>query len=68
MDGLVSGSLVETSRGPLAIAFGAQLRRESITGDLNDQFNAENYLFLIGGPDFSGHRTVVAGFSEFNIP
>lgn len=68
VDGLVSGSLVETSRGPLAIAFGAQLRRESITGDLNDQFNAENYLFLIGGPDFSGHRTVVAGFSEFNIP
>ncbi|MBT7450650.1 MAG: TonB-dependent receptor [Rhodospirillaceae bacterium] len=68
LDGHVSGAVVETSRGPLAIALGGQLRRESIAGDLDDQFNAENYLFLIGGPDFSGHRTVLAGFGELNIP
>lgn len=68
VDGLVSGSLTELDAGPVGFALGGQVRREDIRGDLDDQFNAENYLFLVGGPDFSGARTVLAGFGELNIP
>lgn len=68
VDGLVSGSLTELNDGPVRFALGGQVRREDIRGDLDDQFNAENYLFLVGGPDFSGERTVIAGFGEINIP
>lgn len=68
VDGRVSGSLADMPFGPLAIALGGQVRQENITGDLDDQFNAENYLFFIGGPDFSGDRTIAAVFSEVNIP
>lgn len=68
VDGHVSGSLIDMPNGVVSIAVGGQVRREKIDGDLDDQFNAENYLFFIGGPDFSGARTVVAGFGELNIP
>ncbi len=68
VDGLVTGSLLDLTNGPATLALGGQVRREEITGDLDDQFNAENYLFLIGGPDFAGNRTVTALFSELNIP
>ncbi len=68
IDGLVTGSLAQMASGPLTAAFGGQIRREKVTGDLDDQFNAENYLFLIGGPDFSGARTVTAVFGELNVP
>jgi iron complex outermembrane recepter protein len=68
IDGHVTGAVAEMDNGRVTIALGGQLRRENITGDLDDQFNAGNYLFFIGGPDFSGHRTVLAGFGEFNVP
>ncbi len=68
VDGLITGSLAELSSGFLTLALGGQVRREEITGDLDDQFNAENYLFFIGGPDFAGNRTVTALFGEINMP
>ena len=68
VEGHVSGSLMDMPNGAVSIAVGGQVRRERINGDLDDQFNAENYLFFIGGPDFAGTRTVVAGFGELNIP
>jgi len=68
VNGRVSRPLMETPSGPLLLVLGGQLRREKIAGDLDDQFNAENYLFFIGGPDFSGSRNVTAVFSELNIP
>lgn len=68
VDGRISGALIETESGPISAAVGGQLRQEEITGDLDDQFNAENYLFFIGGPDFAGDRTVAAVFGEVNIP
>ena len=68
VDGLITGTIAEWDSGPLSLAVGGQVRRERITGDLDDQFNAENYLFLIGGPDFAGNRTVTALFGEFNVP
>ena len=68
VDGLVAGTVADLDSGPVSLAVGGQVRREEITGDLDDQFNAENYLFFIGGPDFAGKRTVAAVFSEVNIP
>lgn len=68
VDGLVAGPLTEFESGTVSFALGGQIRNEKIRGDLDDQFNAENYLFLVGGPDFSGQRTVVAGFGELNVP
>lgn len=68
LDGLVSGSLAKLNSGAVSFALGAQVRNEEIRGDLDDQFNAENYLFLVGGPDFSGQRTVASGFGELNVP
>ncbi|MEQ8734373.1 MAG: TonB-dependent receptor [Rhodospirillaceae bacterium] len=68
LDGHVSGDLIELEHGPLSVALGGQIRREKLSGDLDDQFNAENYLFFVGGPDFSGKRTVLAGFGELNVP
>lgn len=67
LDGLVSGSLAELEPGQVNFALGGQVRNERIRGDLDDQFNAENYLFLVGGPDFSGQRTVAAAFGELNV-
>lgn len=67
-DALVTGELADMSAGALTTAVGTQVRREKVTGDLDDQFNAENYLFLIGGPDFGGARTVSAAFAELNVP
>ncbi len=67
-DAVVTGSIVDMRHGAVGVAFGAQVRREKIDGDLDDQFNAENYLFLIGGPDFGGARTVSAVFAELNAP
>ena len=68
LDGYVTGDLTELEYGPVSIALGGQVRHEKLSGDLDDQFNAENYLFFVGGPDFSGARTVLAGFSELNVP
>lgn len=68
LDGHVTGDLVELENGFVAVALGTQVRREKLSGDLDDQFNAENYLFFVGGPDFSGVRTVLAGFGELNVP
>lgn len=68
LDGHVSGSLIDVPNGVISVAVGGQVRREKIDGDLDDQFNAENYLFFVGGPDFAGARTVVAGFGELNVP
>lgn len=68
LDGHVTGELFEMPFGAASLALGGQYRREDIAGDLDDQFNAENYLFFVGGPDFAGERSVVAGFGELNVP
>lgn len=68
LDALASGNLIDLKSGAVGFAIGGQLRSEDIQGDLDDQFNAENYLFLVGGPDFEGQRTVLAAFGELNIP
>lgn len=68
VDALVTGEVMTLPSGSVSLAFGGQVRHEKITGDLDDAFNEENYLFFIGGPDFAGNRKVTALFSEFYVP
>ncbi|MCC5994855.1 MAG: TonB-dependent receptor [Oceanicaulis sp.] len=54
--------------GPASLAVGAQLRRERLSVEHGDLFNDDAFLFIVGGPDFSGARTVSALFAETLVP
>jgi len=54
--------------GVWGLALGAQARHEKVVGNLDDQFNRENYIFFVGGPDFGGVRDVWAAFAELRGP
>jgi outer membrane receptor protein involved in Fe transport len=64
----LAGELFDTPAGPWGLALGGQYRRERVIGDLDEQFNRENYLFFIGGPDFAGTRRTTAAFVEARGP
>jgi outer membrane receptor protein involved in Fe transport len=68
VDGTITGDVVQTSNGPWGLALGGQFRHEKVIGDLDDQFNRENYFFFIGGPDFAGSRKAYAAFAELRGP
>ena len=63
LDASVNGKV-----GNIGVALGGQVRRETFHGDMSDAANAERFLFSIGGPDFSGARTVWALFAEARVP
>ena len=67
MEGLLYGSIVSNDLLKLDFAFGSQFRYEEIKGDHDENFNNENYLFLIGGPDFYGYRNIYSFFGELNF-
>jgi len=50
------------------LAVGGQYRKEKFSADFDDQYNRENYLFNVGGPDFAGGRDIWAGFAEASVP
>ncbi len=54
--------------GAAELALGAQLRREETGRDHGEAFNAEAFLFIIGGPDFEGERGSWATFAELALP
>ena len=54
--------------GPASLAFGGQIRRETLSVDHGDTFNADAFLFIVGGPDYEGERTALAAFAETVIP
>ena len=68
VDAALTGNVAQTANGPWGLALGGQYRRERVIGDLDDQFNRENYLFFIGAPDFAGTRNVWAAFGELRGP
>jgi outer membrane receptor protein involved in Fe transport len=68
LDGSIGGDMFDTKYGAWGLALGGQVRHEKVIGDLDDQFNAENYIFFVGGPDFGGSRDVWAGFAEARGP
>ncbi len=67
-DAHVTGDLFNMPAGPVGIAIGGQFRHEKMAYDWDANYNAENYLFLLGGPDFAASRDVGAVFAELAIP
>jgi len=68
LDAVLTGEVAQTAHGPWGLAVGGQFRREKVIGDLDEQFNRENYIFFIGAPDFGGARTAAAAFAELRGP
>ncbi|HSG66062.1 MAG TPA: TonB-dependent receptor [Gammaproteobacteria bacterium] len=68
LDGLVTGELGELAGNPIGIAIGAQLRDASLSYDYNENANRDNFLFLVGNPDFADDRDVSALFAELALP
>ncbi|MDA5192635.1 TonB-dependent receptor plug domain-containing protein [Govanella unica] len=67
-DARLSGSLLSLPAGDLGLAVGAQYRHEALAYDFNDAYNQQQFLFLVGGPNFKGSRDIQAGFVELAIP
>jgi outer membrane receptor protein involved in Fe transport len=68
LDGILSGEFGELSGGPVGAAFGVQTRQDELTYDYNDEANRDNFLFLVGNPDFGDDRDVTALFMELALP
>ena len=67
-EGFLSRQLGDIGGGPVSIAVGAQYRDEKISYDYDANANRDNFLFLVGNPDFSNGRNVDAVFVEFALP
>ena len=68
LDGFVTGQFGELAGGAAGIAVGAQLRDEQLSYDYDENSNRNNFLFLLGNPDFSGGRDIAAVFVELSLP
>jgi outer membrane receptor protein involved in Fe transport len=68
LEGFASRQLGEIGGGPMGIAIGAQYRGEQLEYDYNDNANRDNFLFLIGNPDFGDDRDINALFVELALP
>lgn len=63
-----TGSLFALPGGPVSAAIGMHARRESLRVEHGDDFNANNFLFIVGGPDFAGARSASAVFADAILP
>jgi iron complex outermembrane receptor protein len=68
LEGVVSRELGSLGGGPAGIAVGTQYRGDELTYDYDENANRDNYLFLIGNPDFGDDRDISALFVEFALP
>lgn len=68
IDAIVSRELGELAGGRAAIALGVQHRSEEIEYDYDPNANRDNFIFLVGNPDFRNDRNVNAIFAELALP
>lgn len=68
IEGVVTTELFDLPSGPVAIAVGAQYRRDELQRNQDEIANADGFGFLIGGSDFSGVTDVYSIFTEASIP
>jgi outer membrane receptor protein involved in Fe transport len=64
----VTRQLGDLKGGAIGLALGGQYRREELSYDYDDNANRDNFMFLIGNPDFSNDRNVEAAFVELSLP
>jgi iron complex outermembrane recepter protein len=65
---VAAGDIGELSGRAIGLAVGVQYRAEEITYNYDEQTNLENFMFLVGNPDFADDRSVNALFVEFALP
>ncbi len=68
VEGFVTRQLGDLGGGPVGFAVGAQYRGEEISYDYDPNANRDNFLFLVGNPDFGDERDVDALFVELALP
>ena len=68
LEGFVSRELGELGGGPVGMAVGAQYRGDELSYDYDENANRDNFLFLVGNPDFGDDRDIDALFVEFALP
>jgi iron complex outermembrane recepter protein len=61
-------SLFALPAGDVSAAFGVQIRRESYRVENGERFNDDDFLFIVGGPDYAGARTAKAVFADAIAP
>jgi outer membrane receptor protein involved in Fe transport len=68
VEGYATRQLGDLRGGAIGLAVGAQYRHEKLSYDYDANANRDNYLFLIGNPDFADGRDVAAAFAELSLP
>ncbi len=68
VEGFASRQLGDLAGGPIGLAVGAQYRGDEIDYDYDPNANRDNFLFLVGNPDFGDSRNVDAVFLELALP
>ncbi len=66
--GLSTPALFALPAGDVAAAFGVQTRRETLRVDHGEAFNDDDFLFIVGGPDYSGARDARAVYFDAAAP
>ena len=65
---VLSGEVMDMAYGPLAIAVGAQYRKDETTVDNGDELNANNFKFVYGAADWDNSYSSYAIFTEVQAP
>jgi outer membrane receptor protein involved in Fe transport len=68
VEGFVTREVGSLSGGGVGIAVGAQYRGDELSYDYDENANRDNFLFLIGNPDFGDSRDIDALFVELALP
>jgi outer membrane receptor protein involved in Fe transport len=68
VEGFASRQLGDLAGGPIGIAVGAQYRNDELSYDYSADANRDNFLFLVGNPDFGDERDIDALFVELALP
>jgi outer membrane receptor protein involved in Fe transport len=68
VDAVVSRRLGELGGGPIGLAVGGQYRSEELAHDYDENANRDNFVFLVGNPDFEDDRDIDAVFAELALP
>jgi iron complex outermembrane recepter protein len=67
-DLVFAGDLWDTDSGAVAMAIGAQIRRDEAFVDVDKNYNDNNYKFVYGAQDWESKLTTYAVFTEIFIP
>lgn len=65
---LTTAALFALPAGDVSLTVGAHLRTESLEVNHGHTFTDDAFLFIVGGPDYSGERDVASLYAESVLP